>query len=239
VTLRSAAPEFMDPWRAALAYALLAAVLTVVVGLPLAVAWRDGPPAPRGLGTFDLFAGHLLLAAFLVVWFALQQRDEWRAFLALPSGGWPGRLAAGARLGLAGWLLTLAAMAALGSLATAAGVQPREGFSDLVVWLATRPLGLRVLLIASAMVVEETFFRAFLQPRIGLIPATACFALGHAAYGSPTMSGGVLVIGLVLGLSFRRHRDLLLCITAHGVFDAIQLLVVLPLAAPHLEAAGL
>jgi membrane protease YdiL (CAAX protease family) len=48
------------------------------------------------------------------------------------------------------------------------------------------------------------------------------------------MGLGVLVIGLVLALAFRRRGDVAVCVVAHGVFDAVQLLVVLPLVAARL-----
>jgi membrane protease YdiL (CAAX protease family) len=111
---------------------------------------------------------------------------------------------------------------------------PPEEFVGFITWLARRPFGLRLALVLTAMTVEEAFFRAFLQPRIGIALATLAFALGHVGYGSPQMGAGVLVIGLVLALDFRRRGDLAVCAIAHGVFDAIQLLIVLPLAASQL-----
>jgi len=103
-----------------------------------------------------------------------------------------------------------------------------------MVWMARRPLTLRLGLIVTAMVVEEAFFRAFVQARVGIVLATLWFALGHMNYGSPTMGLGVLVIGVVLGRAYQRTEDIAICAIAHGTFDAIQLLVVLPLIAAHL-----
>jgi membrane protease YdiL (CAAX protease family) len=45
------------------------------------------------------------------------------------------------------------------------------------------------------------------------------------------------VISLVIGWVFHRTGRLLPCIVVHGVFDSIQLLVVIPLAA-QLAARG-
>jgi membrane protease YdiL (CAAX protease family) len=229
-----AADVFPSRWRAAVAYALLAGVLTLTVAVPLASAWRRAPIGVESLGPFNLFAGQIVLALFLASWFALQRGPTLRAFLHLPAGRWRARLAEGLRVGILGWLLTLSAMIVLGGLARATNVQPKEGFVDLVVWMAERPLALRVLLIVVAMTVEEAFFRAFLQPRFGLATATLCFALSHVNYGSPVMGAGVFVIGLILARAFRRHGDLAICAVAHGAFDAIQLLIVLPLVASQL-----
>jgi membrane protease YdiL (CAAX protease family) len=229
--------EFPDRRRAALATALLLGVLAVTVGLPVLTAWRRTPVAIATLGIFDLFAIHIMLALFLTAWFVLQRRASARAFLALPAQPWGPRLVAGLKLGVLGWLLTVAAMVVL-TLATKAtetepGAPPEE-FVGFITWLARRPFGLRLALVLTAMTVEEAFFRAFLQPRIGIALATLAFALGHVGYGSPQMGAGVLVIGLVLALDFRRRGDLAVCAIAHGVFDAIQLLIVLPLAASQL-----
>lgn len=226
--------EFATPWRAAVAYSLLAAVLLLTVVLPILVYWRGTSLAVDTLGPAGLFQGQLVLAAFLMGWFALQRRAGMRAFLHLPNGRWGRRIAEGLRVGVRGWLLTMAVMVVLGILAHAAGMQPNQGFADVMLWMARRPFALRAAVVAVAMVVEEAFFRAFLQPRVGLALATCCFALSHVNYGSPTMGGGVFVIGWILGRAFDRSDDLAVCAIAHGTFDAIQLLVVLPLVASQI-----
>jgi membrane protease YdiL (CAAX protease family) len=231
----SRAAEFPVRTRAVVAYALLATVLMITVVAPIATIWWRQPITIARLDTLDLFFGQFLLALFLAAWFSLQDRAGVRAFLHLPAGNWPRRLRRGMAVGLAGWVCTLLAMAVLATLARSAGVEAKPGFSDLVVWMATRPLALRLTLIFVAMVVEEAFFRAFLQPRFGVVPATLCFALSHVSYGSPVMGGGVFVIGLVLARTFDRYKDLAVCAIAHGVFDGVQLLVVLPLVASHLQ----
>jgi membrane protease YdiL (CAAX protease family) len=226
--------EFAAPWRAVVAHTALAAVLVVTVALPVASAWRGASARVEALNSIGLFAGQAILGAFLLVWFLLQDHRGAREFFSVPPGRWATRIARGAFIGAAGWMATIAAMAVLAAVAHATGVEPRHEFTDVVIWLATRPLPLRLLLIAVAAVVEEAFFRAFLQPRVGLLVATLCFALAHVSYGSPLMSGGVFVIGAILGAAFRRHRDLVVCAVAHGTFDAIQLLIILPIVAAHL-----
>lgn len=228
------ADEFPTAWRAVCAYSLLVAVLALTVGLPIASFWLDEPIAADTIQSLHLFTGQMVLATFLAFWFLLQKRADLRTFLHLPAGRWRERVVDGARVGLLGWLVTMATMVVLGMLAHAAGAQPKEGFADLMVWMAGRPLALRLALIGAAMITEEAFFRGFLQSRFGIAIATTCFALSHVNYGSPAMGGGVFVIGLVLGRAFRRTDDLAVCAIAHGVFDAIQLLVVLPLIAARI-----
>jgi membrane protease YdiL (CAAX protease family) len=226
--------EFPAAWRALFAYVLLGAVLLATVLLPIATCWRGEALALDAIGALGLFQGQAVLAAFLLSWFVLQDRDSWRSFLHLPRGRWIARIAESMHVGVRGWLITMAAMVVLGVLARRGGVTPHERFADLIVWMAQRPVSLRVALIAVAMVVEEAFFRAFLQPRVGLALATLWFALSHVNYGSPMMGGGVLVIGWIFGRTFRRTDDLAICAIAHGTFDAIQLLVILPLIAARM-----
>ena len=53
--------EFPSRWRALCAYGLLTVVLVVTVALPVASAWLREPIGPEALGTFNLFAGQLVL----------------------------------------------------------------------------------------------------------------------------------------------------------------------------------
>jgi membrane protease YdiL (CAAX protease family) len=228
------AGEFPSVWRAACAYASLVGVIVLTVGLPIVSFMTGTTVAADGIESVHLFTGQAVLAAFLALWFLLQDAADIRTFLRLPRRRWPARIVDGVRLGVLGWLVTMFAMVVLGVFTQAAGVKPKAGFADLMVWMAQRPLALRFALIGAAMVTEEAFFRSFLQPRIGLAAATICFALSHVNYGSPAMGGGVLVIGLVLAHAFRRTNDLAVVAVAHGVFDAIQLLVVLPLLAARM-----
>ncbi|MBI3768083.1 MAG: CPBP family intramembrane metalloprotease [Deltaproteobacteria bacterium] len=234
MTVRSTAGEFPTPWRAVCAYGLLGAVLLLIVALPIATFWRGEPLTVETIDTLKLFEGQGVLAAFLLLWFFLRGRPPLRSFLYLPRGHWAARVAEGIGVGVFGWLVTMTAMIVLGIVARTAGTAPHAGFVELMVWLARRPLPLRLSLIGVAMVVEEAFFRGFLQSRVGLAIATLAFALSHVNYGSPIMGGGVLVIGWVLGRAFHRTQDLAVCAVAHGTFDAIQLLLILPLIASRM-----
>jgi len=81
---------------------------------------------------------------------------------------------------------------------------------------------------AEAMTIEEAFFRGWLQKRIGVIASTALFALAHSGLGQPFLLIGVSVISLVIGFTFYRTRNLIPGIIAHGIFDAVQLFVIIP-----------
>ena len=88
----------------------------------------------------------------------------------------------------------------------------------------------------SAGVVEELFFRGLLQPRVGLVFATVLFACAHLSYDQPFLLVGVSLLSVAYGLLVRWRQSLWAAMVAHFVFDAIQLLVVIPLV---LERGGL
>ena len=228
--------EFPTRWRAVCAYGLLALVLVATVVLPLATYWRGAPVDAATMSVAGLFAGQAVLASFLALWFALRTPTSWRAFLPLPAGRWMARIAEGVRVGVRGWLLTMGAVIGIGALLRTDAIAPHPGFAPLVLWMARRPITLRLAVVATAMIVEEAFFRGFVQTRLGIVIATLWFALAHMNYGSPMMGVGVFVIGAVLGRTYQRTGDLAICAVAHGTFDAIQLLVVLPLIASHLPS---
>jgi len=86
------------------------------------------------------------------------------------------------------------------------------------------------------MVVEELFFSSFLQTRVGPVAATLMFTAAHGVYGQPLVLIGIFVISAVLSAAFVLYGNVLPCMVAHGVFDAIQMFVLIPLA---LKQSGL
>ncbi|GIW39634.1 MAG: hypothetical protein KatS3mg076_0211 [Candidatus Binatia bacterium] len=217
--------------RQALCLVLLLGVLALTVVHPL-VAGLPGPRPFRPLGLGELFVGHFVLVAFLAAWWLATRRPPLRRFLVWPRRRSLEALRAGVRAGIVGWFL---AVLGTGTLASLVGlfyseVSPPEP-PEALLWLVGLPFAERLLVIGVAMTVEEAFFRAFLQPRIGLVPSSLLFAVAHFSYGLPFLVVGVSIVSFVLGVLFRRTRHILACIIAHGTFDAIQLLLVLPILA--------
>lgn len=162
------------------------------------------------------------------------------------AGGEPGdtagrrigrEVALGLGAGLGIWAAVLLLSAALFAAVTALGGEallPAEA-TPLVVLVASQPVWVRLAVSLSAGVVEETFFRGFLQPRLGLLASTGLFVLAHTAYGEPTMLITVTLLSLVYGLLARRRGNVWAAVAAHAVFDGVQLLVLLPAALKALE----
>jgi membrane protease YdiL (CAAX protease family) len=109
---------------------------------------------------------------------------------------------------------------------------------ELVLWIGSLPIPARAAIAISAGVVEEIFFRGFLQARLGVLLSTTLFALAHLGYGQPFMLVGVTLLSLLYAELLRRRGNVWGPIAAHAVFDLVQLLVVVPLVARALDHGG-
>jgi len=228
---------FSTPGRRAAAVGLLAAVLLLTVAIPFAVGLTGTEPEARELSFVSLFGVHAILALFLLCYYVLSGRRSVAEFLRLRSERPVSDLTAGIFVGAAGWLLTIL-LAALfvglwylitgsppGGEAAASGSR----VSPMILLLIAQPVAVKLAIVVSAMFVEEFFFRSFLQTRVGPLAATLMFTAAHGAYGQPLVLVGILVISTVLSIAFSLYRNVLPCIVAHGVFDGIQMFVVIPL----------
>jgi len=216
--------EFPTPVRRRAALTLL---VLVTVGTVLLPALATGRTVDTSRLRFpELFSVQAMLAAFLVGWWLLAGRPPLRDFLALRSARPLTEAGAGVCLGLIGWTLTLLIAVVVFLL----HVPGPRGVSPLVGWIAVLPVSHRLLIIAAAMTFEELHFRAFLQRRIGALPASILFLLSHGGYGEPFFLLVLVGITAVLSLAFARTGSVIAPVVAHGTFDAIQLLVILPVA---------
>jgi len=226
---------FTERPRRTLAVALLAAVLTLTVAIPFAGGFAGAQPEAEDLTVVSLFAVHAILLFFLGCYFALSSRRSLADFLKVRSARPAADLSAGLLIGLAGWLLTiLVALAVLGVWLllrrSTPGAPPGSPVSPTILWIISQPVWVKIAIVLSAMVVEELFFRSFLQTRVGPLAATLMFTAAHGVYGQPLVLIGILVISAVLSLTFVLYGNVLPCIVAHGAFDAVQMFVVIPFA---------
>jgi len=225
---------FTQPGRRTIAVALLAAVLLLTVAIPFAGGLAGGQPETKDLTLVSLFAVHAILVLFLVFYYTLSSRRSVTEFLRLKSARPAADLGAGFLIGFAGWLLTIVALLIVIGVwyvvRRHAVPGPVREVSPTIVWLVGQPIAVRIAIVLSAMVVEELFFRSFLQPRVGALAATLMFTAAHGAYGQPLVLVGILVISTVLSGTFALYGNVLPCIVAHGIFDSIQMFVLIPLA---------
>ena len=180
---------------------------------------------------YSLFLMHAILIVFLLGWWLLSGRPPLREFLNIRHERPSEVLAIGVSFGVGGWVITIITALLVALLLRAVGLMDNPPQPPAVIgWMANLAWWKKALIVFSAMTVEELFFRSFLQKRIGLVASTILFALAHFTYGNPLLLIGVTVVSIIIGVAFYRTKNVLPGVIAHGVFDAIQLFVIVPFA---------
>ncbi len=222
--------HFSSPLMRVLAYLWLGLLLFVLAVLITGSSLKT--PTARDLTHvpfYSLFALHGILIIFLLGWWLLTGRPPLRQFLNIPREGTGNAVLTGFAVGVGGWIFTISIALIVGLLLTASGLMPKNAHpSPMIGWMAALPLWKKAVIVLSAMTVEEAFFRGWLQKRVGVIASTALFALAHSGLGQPFLLIGVGLISLVIGVTFYRTKNLIPGIIAHGIFDAVQLFVIIP-----------
>ncbi|MFL6258715.1 MAG: CPBP family intramembrane glutamic endopeptidase [Thermoanaerobaculia bacterium] len=142
----------------------------------------------------------------------------------------PREVGLGVALGIGAWVAVLAALMVIAGVVWALGGENAVPKSPpaLIPLIAGLPVGVRFLVSLSAGVVEESFFRGFLQPRIGILASTAFFVLAHLSYGQPFMLVGIALLSLIYAFLVKWRQNVWPAMAAHALFDGVQLLVVVP-----------
>ena len=237
-------------WRRGISLALLWLVFWIGVFLPLGALGSDQEIDIASLTVPQLFILHGLLIFCVAVWYVCgfvavpgrraKEGDRWQAQLGFRAISIRREIGVGLVAGVGAWLMVLTTLVAIGMTIWWLGgdeMLPKEP-PTLIPWLAALPIGLKLLISLSAGVVEETFFRGLLQPRIGVVASTALFVLAHASYEQPLMLVGITILSLIYGLLAQWRQNIWPAIAAHFLFDSIQLLVVIPTALDLLPHEG-
>ena len=228
-------PGFRHPARRALGLAALALGLAVTAFGPLAAIGRPEPVATdfARVAGWELFAVHAALVVTTWVWFVSAYGGSGERFasqLGFATRRPLAEIGVGLLFGIGAWLVVLAAAWAIAVVVSQLGgeeIVPKRP-PAAVAWLVSQSVFLRGSLALSAGVVEETFFRGLLQPRVGLLASTALFALAHLSYGQPFLLVGITMLSLLYGLLVRWRQSLWAAVAAHALFDLVQLLIVVP-----------
>ena len=228
------------------ALVMLAAVFWIGVFSALGALQRTPAPLPESLAIPQLFSLHFIFVVALVVWFLLgyagtgpSVENSWRTQLGLRATSVGREIGIGVAAGVAGWLGVILALLAVAAVLYAIGGegavpdQPPEVIG-LVIAL---PILVRFMLSLSAGVVEELFFRGLLQPRIGVLASSTLFVMAHLSYAQPFLLIGVGLLSILFSALVIWRQNIWAAISAHAVFDAIQLLIVIPSAMRFLEEA--
>ncbi|HEX9161875.1 MAG TPA: CPBP family intramembrane glutamic endopeptidase [Thermoanaerobaculia bacterium] len=179
---------------------------------------------------YALFSLHLILVMFLIGWWIATARPPLREFFNIQREHQGEAVLTGLAVGVGGWIFTIVVALLIAAILNYAGLINNPKPSPVIGFMAALPAWKKALLVLSAMTVEEAFFRAWMQKRIGLVASTTLFAMAHFTLGQPLLLIGVFVISLVIGFTFYRTKNMLPGVVAHGVFDAVQLFVIIPIA---------
>lgn len=241
--LHFVAEEIRSPIQRGIAVTLLWVILVLCVFYPTVSPGTAAELDPQTITFISIFTGQVILAGFLLAWWVLAQPLPLVRFLRLEHGS-VDDVRFGLTVGAVAWILAISASAVVALILLAVGYGPTGDATGLgapleiptiLTWLTDMPVWRKLVVVAVAMTVEEAFFRAFLQTRVGWLLSSALFALSHGGYGMPTLTAAVFAVSLAIGWALRARGNLLPCIVAHGIFDAVQLLIVMPLAIEHLR----
>lgn len=243
-------PGFLgQPWRRAVGLAVVATTFWIGVFFSLGMV---GLPAGgfRPVPLPELFFLQAVFFVALLAWF-LAGHAGWLPPATSLGGAFARQLGfatprpwrevgIGLALGVLTWPALLAALIAAVALLVAFGAEevlPQQP-PELIVWIAALPIPVKLGLAACAGVVEEAFFRGFLQPRVGIGLSTLLFVLAHLAYDQPFMLIGITLLSLFFAVLVHWRQNLWPAIAAHFLFDAVQLLFVIPWGLEELAGAG-
>jgi membrane protease YdiL (CAAX protease family) len=225
-----AADRFPTTAAKAAAYVWLGLLLFGLVILIVGSAMHT--PTARELARipfYSLFLLHGILIVFLAGWWLLTGCPPLRDFLNLRGGRTGEMVLTGFAVGVGGWIVTIIMALLIAAILSATGLLPKPTQPPpMIAWMAALPMWKKALVVLSAMTIEEAFFRGWLQTRVGLLASTILFALAHSGFGQPFLLIGVALISLIIGVTFYRTKSLLPGIVAHGIFDAVQLFVIIP-----------
>lgn len=199
------------------------------------------------LSPLNLFLMHAILVATLAAWMVL---GYWRCghdtrtvimtqlgLRARTGQSIPTEVGIGLGAGVVLWggVLALVMLSAL-IVGAVGGFEnlPNEA-PEMVLWMGSLPVLLRLMVSLSAGVFEEVFFRGFLMPRAGFVTSNVLFVLAHINYEQPFMLLGVALLSVGFSYLTIWRGNIWPAIAAHFLFDAIQLLILVPTAT---NAAG-
>ncbi len=242
-------PGFDEPWRRIAGAVVLGGILFLAVFLPVGMFGAEQPATPETVDSPRLFLLQGLLVLSLVTWFVLGYAGRTSRPLLEELGrqiGWKAErpwneVGLGILVGIAGWLAVIVVMVVVAMTMYLLGGEnlvPKQP-PEVVPLIAGLPWFVRLGLVLSAGVVEESFFRGLLQPRVGIALSTGAFVLAHLSYGQPFMLIGICCLSLLFAFLVRWRRSVLASVAAHATFDFIQLLVIIPLVLHFLpQVAG-
>jgi hypothetical protein len=197
------------------------------------------PPTSKDLAKvpfYSLFTLHIILFVFLLGWWLLTRRPPIGEYLNMSRRGFGEAVMTGFAVGVGGWIVTILLALAVALLLSAAGLIPKDAQpSPMIGWMASLPLW------KKGTIVFGNDDRGGVLSRLAAEARRTDFlhtALRAGAPDSPAAAADRRRDHLA---GHRRHvyrtKNLQPGIIAHGIFDAVQLFVLIPIAFKMTEPA--
>lgn len=249
-------PGFREPWRRVAGLAILASIFWLGIFLPVGRIGLEPEPLTEDVSTPGLFLLQGLLVVSMAAWYVLGYAGAGRGERALSDPRalvrgfahqfglmaerpWT-EIGLGVAAGVAGWMVVITLMIVTAMTIYLLGGEdllPKKP-PELVPLIAGLPFLVRVAIGLTAGLVEESFFRGFLQPRVGIVLSTALFVLAHLSYEQPFMLIGITALSVLFAFLVVWRRNVLAAISAHATFDLVQLLIIVPWVLQRLPEAS-
>jgi membrane protease YdiL (CAAX protease family) len=166
-------------------------------------------------------SGAIHLGLISIALFFLYENDPKEILRKL---GFPGGIKTTIIYSVLGLIAIFALLLVLGGASIIFNFNDQNKISEKVGSLPWYVLAFAVLL---APFTEELFFRALLVPRFGVVVSAILFGISHISYGSISEVLGVLGVGLILGVIFRKSKSITPCIIVHLVYNLISISIML------------
>ena len=82
-----------------------------------------------------------------------------------------------------------------------------------------------IIVVLMGSIIEEIFFRGYLQRKTNILFASFIFAYFHIIYGSLTELVGAFFLGAVLGVCYDRSKNLFVPTIAHLSYNLILVMI--------------
>ncbi len=171
---------------------------------------------------------YYLILAFMIIFpffyhrIILKNTPKQTAKNLLPKPGkWTKEFAGSIKL----FLLLFSAFIILSIILQAAGINDLHKVDDIVGQNIAQDTPYFMFSIIIVVLIEEFFFRAFLQKAAGIIPSTILFALAHYTYGSIAEIIGVFALGLILAYWYKKHNSLMQNYMGHFLYNAAAIIL--------------
>ena len=87
-----------------------------------------------------------------------------------------------------------------------------------------------LVIVLVGSIVEEIFFRGYLQRKTNLLFASFMFSYFHIIYGSISEMVGAFFLGMILGIAFEKRKNLFVPVFAHVFYNIITIMLLFVVA---------